>query len=433
MQKGQETWEKAKRLIPGGNMLLSKRSEMFLPGRWPAYYSKAKGCRIWDLDGRELIDTGLMGVGTNILGYGHSHVDEAVSRVIANGNLSSLNCPEEVELAEMLVELHPWSSMVKLARTGGEACSIATRIARAYSGKSGVAICGYHGWHDWYLAANISEDDALDGHILPGLRPLGVPKELRGTTRPFMYNDLEALEKILTDGETGVIFMEVERSSSPDKGFLEGVRALANKYEAVLVFDECSSGFRIVRGGTHLVHGVDPDMAMFGKTLGNGYAITAVIGKEHVMQAAQDTFISSTFWTERIGPSAAIASLEAMKEEDAPDRINSIGLQVQRKWKELAEKFDLKINVSGIPSLSTFSIDGFDPAVIKTFIIQEMLDRGYISGPVFYACIEHSTVLDGYFDSIGDVFKIISESGDSENLASRINGPICHTGFRRLA
>ena len=298
MQKGQETWEKAKRLIPGGNMLLSKRSEMFLPGRWPAYYSKAKGCRIWDLDGRELIDTGLMGVGTNILGYGHSHVDEAVSRVIANGNLSSLNCPEEVELAEMLVELHPWSSMVKLARTGGEACSIATRIARAYSGKSGVAICGYHGWHDWYLAANISEDDALDGHILPGLRPLGVPKELRGTTRPFMYNDLEALEKILTDGETGVIFMEVERSSSPDKGFLEGVRALANKYEAVLVFDECSSGFRIVRGGTHLVHGVDPDMAMFGKTLGNGYAITAVIGKEHVMQAAQDTFISSTFWTE---------------------------------------------------------------------------------------------------------------------------------------
>ena len=433
MGRGQETWERAKKIIPGGNMFLSKRSEMYLPGQWPAYYSKAKGCRIWDLDGREFIDTGLMGAGTNILGYGHSYVDAAVRKAVEAGNLSSLNCPEEVQLCQQLIDLHPWSSMAKLARTGGEACAIATRIGRAFTGKSGVAICGYHGWHDWYLAANISDDDALDGHILPGLKPMGVPKELSGTTRPFFYNDLNGLEKILSDGNTGVIYMEVERSTPPKEGFLEGVRKLADDYGAVLIFDECSSGFRIIRGGTHLIHGVFPDMAMFGKTLGNGYAITAVIGTEEVMQSAQDTFISSTFWTERIGPAAAIASLEVMETENAPERINQLGSKVRKIWKNIAIKNGLEISISGLPSLSTFSIKGFEPSTLKTFIVQEMLHRGYISGPFFYSCIEHEEVLDGYQESLDEVFQMISNLGDTEGLRSKIEGEICHSGFQRLA
>ncbi len=302
---GQKLWNRAKRVIPGGNMLLSKRPEMFLPEQWPAYFSKAKGCRVWDLDGIELIDMSLMGIGTNTLGYGHPEVDEAVSRTVAAGNMSTLNCPEEVYLAERLVELHPWADMARFARSGGEANAIAIRIARAASGKDKVAICGYHGWHDWYLSANLGDDKNLAGHLLPGLEPNGVPRNLRGTVLPFSYNNFSELEALADANDIGVIKMEVIRNHEPKDGFLEKVRALAAARGIVLIFDECTSGFRQTFGGLHKMYGVQPDMAVFGKTLGNGYAITAVIGRREIMEAAQTTFISSTFWTERIGPTAA--------------------------------------------------------------------------------------------------------------------------------
>ena len=169
-------------------MLLSKRPEMFLPDRWPAYFSKTKGCMVWDLDGNAYIDMSIMGIGTNTLGYGHPEVDEAVCNVVKQGNMSTLNCPEEVLLAERLVELHQWADMVRFARSGGEANAIAIRIARAASGRDKVAICGYHGWHDWYLSTNLADEKGLDGHLLPGLEPKGVPRNLAGTVLPFRYN-----------------------------------------------------------------------------------------------------------------------------------------------------------------------------------------------------------------------------------------------------
>ena len=178
MGKGQELYKKAKRLIPGGTMLLSKRPEMFLPDQWPSYFSKAKGCKVWDLDGKEYTDVSIMGIGTNTLGYGHEEVDDAVFRVVRDGNMSTFCCPEEVELAEKLIELNPWAGMVRFSRSGGEVNSIAIRIARAASGKDKVAICGYHGWHDWYLSVNLGENDALAGHLLPGLEPAGVVYEV---------------------------------------------------------------------------------------------------------------------------------------------------------------------------------------------------------------------------------------------------------------
>ena len=202
---GQKLWKRAKRVIPGGNMLLSKRAEMFLPERWPAYFSKARGCRVWDLDGNEFIDMSIMGIGTNTLGYGHPEVDAVVREVIDKGNMSTLNCPEEVYLAEQLVAMHPWADMARFARSGGEANAIAIRIARAAAGKDKVAVCGYHGWHDWYLAANLGDDSSLDGHLLPGLEPKGVPRNLRGSILPFNYNDFDTLERITRDKEVGVI------------------------------------------------------------------------------------------------------------------------------------------------------------------------------------------------------------------------------------
>ncbi|HEU0118230.1 MAG TPA: aminotransferase class III-fold pyridoxal phosphate-dependent enzyme, partial [Alphaproteobacteria bacterium] len=265
MGTGQKLWKRAKNVIPGGNMLLSKRSEMFLPEQWPAYFSKAKGCKVWDLDGNEYTDMFIMGIGTNTLGYGHPEVDGAVRSVIDNGNMSTFNCPEEVYLAERLIEIHPWADMVRFARSGGEANAIAIRIARAASGRDNVAICGYHGWHDWYLSANLGDEKNLAGHLLPGLEPKGVPQNLRGTVFPFNYNDIAGLEALVKEKNIGVIKMEVVRNFGPENNFLQKVRELATKNKIVLIFDECTSGFRETFGGIHKKYGVEPDMAMFGK------------------------------------------------------------------------------------------------------------------------------------------------------------------------
>ena len=223
MGKGQDFWKRAKKVIPGGNMLLSKRAEIFLPEMWPSYFSKAKGCHIWDLDGNKLLDMNLMGVGTNILGYGNNQVDNAVKKNINFGNISSLNCIEEVILAEKLVEMHPWAKMAKFTRTGGEANSVAIRIARAATGKDNIAVCGYHGWHDWYLAANLKGTSELNSHLLPGLEPLGVPKELMNTTFTFDYNDIDSLMKIVNNNELAAIKMEVLMNVHLDLGRLTEV------------------------------------------------------------------------------------------------------------------------------------------------------------------------------------------------------------------
>ena len=430
---GTALWRHAKSRIPGGSMLLSKRSEMMLPAGWPAYFDRTSGVSVWDLDGREFLDFGFMGIGTNILGYSHPKVDEAVRRTIDKGNLSTLNAPEEVWLADRLIELHPWADMVRYARSGGEACAIAVRIARAATGRDKVAFCGYHGWHDWYLAANLSDDDSLDGHLLPGLEPKGVPRALTGTSIPFRFNDLDGLRTILeNDAEVGTIYMEVQRSAPPAPGFLESVRDLATKHGAVLIFDECTSGFRRTLGGLHLHYGVEPDLATFGKTLGNGYAITAVIGREEVMQAAQTTFISSTFWTERIGPTAALAALEVMEQENAPARVHAIGEDMQRRWTELADAAGLSLTLGELPALSTYAIDGRDPLLVKTYLTGRLLDEGFLGGPVFYASTAHTPeLMDRYADALGPILREIAEVDDAELAARLPNGP-AQSGFARL-
>ena len=414
-------------------MLLSKRAEMYLPQGWPAYFDRTEGCQVWDLDGIRFLDLGFMGVGTNILGYSHPDVDAAVRSTIDKGNLSTLNAPEEVYLAEALVELHPWADMVRYARSGGEACAIAVRIGRAASGKDHVAFCGYHGWHDWYLAANLGADDSLNGHLMPGLEPNGVPRELRGSSIPFQYNDLGALQKILeADDNIGVIFMEVQRSDPPAPGFLEGVRALATKHGAVLIFDECTSGFRRNLGGLHLHYGVEPDIATFGKTLGNGYAITAIIGRATVMQAAQTSFISSTFWTERIGPTAALATLAVMRREKAPERVHAIGTDVQSRWHAAADSVGLSITTGGLPALANFSVDGLDPLAVKTFVTAQMLEKGYLAGPNLYASIAHTPdILDAYIEVLTPVFAELADM-DDKALNARLPDGLAQSGFRRL-
>jgi glutamate-1-semialdehyde 2,1-aminomutase len=433
MTQPNDLWSRAKRLIPGGSMLLSKRSEMYLPSGWPAYFDRTNGCQVWGVDGTRYLDLGFMGVGTNILGYSYPSVDEAVKGVVDKGNLSTLNAPEEVFLAEKLIELHPWAHMVRFARSGGEACAIAVRIARAASGRDKVAFCGYHGWHDWYLAANLGEDDSLDGHLIPGLEPNGVPRALTGTSLPFKYNNLEGLTSLVKENpDIGTIYMEVQRSTPPDASFLEGVRNLATAQGIVLIFDECTSGFRRNLGGLHMHYGVEPDIATFGKTLGNGYAITAVIGRAEVMAAAQTTFISSTFWTERIGPTAALATLQAMEAEDAPARVHAIGSEIQERWESLADKTGLTISTGGLPALASFTVQGLNPLAVKTFVTAEMLDKGYLAGVNLYASIAHTpSIIDDYFTDLEPVFGKLSTFDDESLAASLPEGP-AQSGFQRL-
>lgn len=433
MGTGQKLWKRAKGVIPGGNMLLSKRAEMFLPDQWPAYFSKAKGCQVWDLDGNRYTDMSIMGIGTNILGYGHEEVDAAVRQTVDTGNMSTFNCPEEVYLAEKLVEIHPWADMARLARSGGEANAIAIRIARAASGRDKVAVCGYHGWHDWYLSANLGDDENLAGHLLPGLDPKGVPQNLRGTVFPFNYNNYQQLEDLVKTRDIGVIKMEVVRNMGPEDNFLHKVRQLATERGIVLIFDECTSGFRETFGGLHKKYGVEPDMAMFGKALGNGYGITATIGRREIMEAAQSTFISSTFWTERIGPTAALKTLEVMERVKSWETITQTGLAIRAGWQQLADKHGLKIDHWGLPALTGFTLKSENALAYKTLITQEMLAKGYLASNSVYVCTEHTQeVIAGYFDALDPLFATIKECEEGQDVMSLLKGPICHGGFKRL-
>ena len=433
MGNGQKLWKRAKQIIPGGNMLLSKRPEMFLPNLWPSYFSKSKGCTVWDLDGKKYIDMSIMGIGTNILGYGHPEVDEAVHKTIDSGNMSTLNCPEEVHLAEKLIEINPWADMVRFARSGGEANAIAIRIARAATNKDKVAICGYHGWHDWYLSVNLGDNQNLTNHLLPGLDPKGVPDNLKDTVFSFNYNDFEALVNLVKKEDIGIIKMEVERTVGPKDNFLIKVREFATAHNIVLIFDECTSGFRETFGGLYKKYNVEPDMAMYGKALGNGYAITAVVGKKEIMEAAQTTFISSTFWTERIGPTAAIKTLEIMERDETWKTITKLGLYARSQIQNLANKHQINITQWGISALTGYTFLGRHPLHYKTLITQEMLKKGYLAGNSLYVCIHHTeSVIDEFIYNLNPIFSLKKECEDGRDINSLLSGPICHSGFERL-
>lgn len=435
MGTGQQLYIKAKKRIPGGTQLLSKRPEIFLPDQWPSYFSKAKGVEVWDLDGNRFIDMSHNSVGACILGAGDPDVDMAVKNAIEAGTMSTLNCPEEVELAELLCDLHPWAGMVRYARGGGEAMTVAVRIARAHARKDKIAFCGYHGWHDWYLAANLSEEKALDGHLLPGLEPAGVPRDLMGTALPFRYNHLEDLEAIVVKygAELAAIVMEPIRDQDPAPGFLEGVRKTASDIGAVLIIDEVSAGFRLISGGAHLRFNLKPDMAVFAKAISNGYPMAAIIGRKAVMEAAQNSFISSTYWTERIGPVAALATIRKHKEHDVASHLNRLGKMVQTGWRQAGEATELSVKAGGIYPLSHFAIQHEQSQAAHTLFTQIMLEKGFLASRAFYATYAHRDEhVESYLAAVREVFIVIAEALKSNNLMSELKGPIAHAGFKRL-
>ena len=434
IKEGIELWNKAKKTIPGGSQLLSKRSEMFLPEQWPSYYKKAKGVEVWDLDDNKYIDMSIMGVGTCILGYADDDVNEAVKKVIDKGSMATLNCPEEVELAELLLKLHPWGDMVRYARTGGEVMAIAVRIARAYTRKDKIAFCGYHGWHDWYLSANLADDKNLDGQLLQGLEPLGVPRGLTGTATPFNYNRIDELEEIVEDNDIGVIVMEPIRHYEPEDDFLKKARKIADDIGAVLIFDEITSGWRMNVGGIHELYNVYPDIAVYGKAMSNGFPMAAIVGKGEVMDVAQNSFISSTYWTDRIGPIASITTINKMLKNNVPSHLYKIGNLISNGWRKLAKEYDLKIDIIRIQPLTTFVFDyGENSQAIHTLFTQEMLKRGFLASKSVYVSYSHTEEhVEKYLENVDEIFGMIKNAIEENEVYELLKGPVAHTGFKRL-
>jgi len=435
MGKSQELYIKAKRLIPGGTQLLSKRPEMFLPDLWPAYYSKAKGCQIWDLDNNQYTDMSYMGIGSCILGYADDTVNSAVKEAVDNGNMTTLNAPEEVELAELLCDLHPWADEVRYARSGGESMAVAVRIARAKTGKDVVLFCGYHGWHDWYLAANLADDEALDGHLIPGLSPRGVPRGLKGTSFPFKYNDVDGFLALYEEHKDNIaaIVMEPLRNVHPDQDFIDAIHEKTQESDVVLIVDEITAGWRLNLGGAHLILGIQPDIAVFGKAISNGFPMGVIIGKKEVMDAAQDTFISSTYWTDRIGFVSSLATIHALQKSSVIEHLNDMGKKIQEGWSKAANKHGLDIHVDGIYPLGHFGFDHEDSLVLKTLFTKLMLEKSFLATTAYYASYaQKEEDINNYLQAVDEVFKVLAGYISEGNVNLQLETPVCHSGFSRL-
>ncbi len=437
-KKGKNLYIKAKKIIPGGNQLLSKRPEMFLPNLWPSYYKRSKDIKIWDLNNRCYEDFSIMSIGQCSLGYSNKEVNTAVTRAIKFGSTSTLNSEEEVKLANKLVQIHKGMDMVRFGKTGGEACAIAVRIARAFTGRSKIIASGYFGWHDWYLASNLKNKKSLDNLLLPGLDTAGVPKELRGTTMALKYGDIKNLKKLFYKHGKSIagIIVEVQRSREPNLEFLKLARKLCNKYKSVLIFDEVSSGFRINLGALYLNYNLKPDIVTLGKALGNGFPISAVMGKKNVMESAQGTFISSSYWTERTGFVAGLETLRQFKKKNVGGYLRNIGSYFDKNFKSLSNDLKLNFKNNGLISVPIISFNSGNKSIdlqIKTFLTQEMLKRGYIFSNAIYLSYKHNKKnIDRFFDNLYEVLRKNHKNFSPKFFKKKLNGPVCHSGFKRL-
>ncbi len=379
-----ELYREALEIIPGGTQLISRRPELYAPGLTPPYVSHAKGSRFWDLDGNEYVDL-MMCVGAAILGYADDAVDSAVIEQIRRGTAYSVSHPLEYELAKELIGAIPCAEMVRYCKGGGEANTIAVRIARAYTGREKVLFCGYHGWHDWYLAANLESNDVLDTHLLPGIKPHGVPGGLAGTALPFAYNDLDSLKQQLerNRGAVACIILEASRGASlPAPGFLEGVRALATEHGAVLIFDEVVTGFRLALGGAQEYFGVQPDLATYAKAISNGYAMGAVVGRRDVMALVGEMFVSSTYWSDAVGLAASLATIRELRAREAIDHIVAAGTRFQQQFNALCAAYELPLEAAGLPQQIAIRVTAGDATLkrrIKDYYVQLMTLRGFFA------------------------------------------------------
>ena len=434
--EGPVLWQRAREVISCGTGLLSKRAEIFDARKWPAYFSRCSGCEVWDMSGRRYLDFA-GGIGAVLLGYADPDVTAAVKRRLMLGTYCSLVNPQEVELAERLLALHPWAGKVRYARGGGEAMVIAVRVARAATGRSGVAFCGYHGWHDWYLAANLGGNDALNGHLLPGLDPRGVPQELRGTSVPFRYNDLASLDASLNqlDGNLAAVVMEPMRSQMPEDDFIAKAAERCRAAGAIFIVDEVTSGLRYGFPGALSRFRIEPDLVVYAKAMSNGFPFGVVIGRDETMKRSDASFISSSYWTDGVGPVAALAVLEKAQRLRVHELIWERGAKLQESLKVIAARHPLcRLAVGGMPATPIIRFDlGADAPLAQVHYVRKMRERGFLVSSIFYLMLAHeqeciAQLLHAVELVLGELDRLI----DSGKLAGESGVAGLQCGFSRL-
>tara|TARA_B100000963_G_C22629391_1_gene674085 strand:+ start:1993 stop:3231 length:1239 start_codon:yes stop_codon:yes gene_type:complete len=405
--KSSSLWKKANLVIPTGNSFLSKNRSRHPSKLWPIYFDKSKGCAIWDYDGKKYYDFSFMGVGTNVLGYSNANIDSKLFKILKKGNMTTLNCPEEPKFAYEILKPHPWAKMAKFAKTGAEANAIAIRLARAHTKKNKIILCGYHGWHDWYLAAKFNPKSYMETHLFPKLKIQGVPNFLKGSVFSVKYNNFEEIKRISKKNkDIAAIIMEVKRFEEPEKNYLSQIRNFCTKNNICLIFDECTTGFRENYGGLHLKYKINPDLAMFGKAIGNGYSITTVIGKKKIMKRAKESFISSTFWSERIGFTAGLLTLNQMRKIKSWEVVKNKGKIIKANLIKLANKYRIKIRIEGNDSLFQFFLDDVLVKDYKKFIAEEMIKKNFLASNIIYVSVAHSNILiKKYLKNMDAIFK----------------------------
>lgn len=435
--KSLDLYQRALELIPGGTQLVSRRPTRFANGVSPVYAEKAAGARLWDIDGNEYIDW-VSGIGAIILGYADPVIDEAVREQLSHGTIYSINHALEVELAECLVNLVPCAEMVRYAKGGGEACTMAVRIARGATGRDKILFCGYHGWHDWYLAANLSAEANLNAHLFPGIDPTGVPQALAGSAIPFAYGDAEALGDLLdaNRNEVAAVIMEPLRSDEPPPGYLQAVATICREQDVVLIFDEVSTGFRHGIDGVQTKLGVTPDMAVFAKSISNGYPFAAVVGRREVMEPAARMFISSTYWSDTIGLRAALTTLREIARRDVPAHCHALGTRLQIELNKVAEETGCPVVCRGVSVHPRLDLEVEDPKLrsqLATLYIQEMAKRGCHGYPSFYLnAAQGEAEVEQTVEATRETFSLIAAGYERGNVETLLECQPQEEMFRRL-
>ena len=434
-KNGIKLYKNASKIIPGGVQLLSKRPEIFLPDQWPSYYKSAKGCEIVTFDDIKLYDFTNSSVGMCPLGYANPIVNKSVIKAINKGNTTTLNSHLEYECAKLLIDTHKWSDMVRFTKSGGEAMSVAVRIARTYKKQDKILFCGYHGWHDWYISANIKNTNKLNKHLLPGVSSLGIPKALGGLAEPFEFNNTDDFKKkfLKSYKKLSCVVLEPARAFHCDIKFVKTIRKLCTKFNIPLIFDEITLGWHYTLGGYHKTIDITPDVAVFSKGTTNGFPLGAIIGKKKIMKATSDTFISSAYWTENIGFAAAIATINYMKKNNVSEKLISKGRKIKKIWSDIGSDENLPILITGIDSLPSFSFDHSKSDEIITFFTQEMLKEGFLAHGSCYMMTAHSDkIIKKYKKACENVFKKISNIfyNHNCNFKKYINGRVKFAKFK---
>lgn len=430
-------YERAMQRIPGATQLVSRRPNRVAYGVSPVYAERARGARFWDVDGFEYIDW-ISGIGSILLGYADPVVDEAVREQISRGTVYSVNHELEIELAEELCRSIPCAQMVRYAKCGGEACAIAVRIARGVTGRDKVLFCGYHGWHDWYLAANLSEEANLNAHLFPGIEATGVPRGLAGTALPFAYGDLAALGELLDRqrGQVAAVIMEPLRSEMPAPGYLADVANLAREHGAVFILDEVSAGLRYSTGGAQQYLGVTPDMAVFAKSMSNGYPMAAIVGKRDVMEPSARMFISSTYWSDTIGLRAALTTIREARSRGVANQLWQFGAELKRRLNAVARQVGLDAQCQGVDVHPHLRFEVADPRLashVTTLYIQEMAKRGCHGYASFYLnAAQGEAELAQTVEAAHEAFSIIRGALDTNTVEQKLECPVQQDAFRRL-